>query len=64
MTVILHSRYDNINNPEVKRLLGKEGNLHNYLGLDSDWAYNIIYQVGNYAQSFDPKLDKFSGITH
>jgi len=40
-------------NPEIKRLLGTEGDLHKGLGLEPNWAYNIIKQVGNYAESYD-----------
>lgn len=41
------------NNPEINRLLGNIGKLHRYFGLDEKWAFNIIDQVGNYAQSFE-----------
>ena len=41
------------NNPVVKRLLGVEGNLGESLGLPNAWSYNIIKQVGNYAEIFD-----------
>ena len=44
------------NNPEVNRLLGNTGKMHEYLGLDSKWAYNIVSQVGNYAQSFERNI--------
>ncbi len=40
-------------NPVILRLLGKEGDLGKNLGLDVKWAYNIIRQVGNYAESYD-----------
>jgi general L-amino acid transport system substrate-binding protein len=40
-------------NPEQKRLLGSEGDLGKKLGLSEDWAYNIITQVGNYAEAFE-----------
>ncbi len=40
-------------NPAQKRLLGSEGNLGENLGLDSDWGYQIIKQVGNYEESFE-----------
>ncbi len=43
-------------NPEVKRLLGLEGDLGLKLGLTNDWAYNIIKQVGNYAEIYDRNL--------
>jgi general L-amino acid transport system substrate-binding protein len=39
--------------PEVRRMLGVEGELHKGLGLDKDWAYRIIKQVGNYGESFE-----------
>lgn len=40
-------------NPEVLRMLGKEANFGEQLGLDQDFAYNIIKGVGNYGESFD-----------
>jgi len=39
--------------PEVKRLLGTQGDLGKTMGLEKKWAYNIIKQVGNYGESFD-----------
>jgi general L-amino acid transport system substrate-binding protein len=38
---------------EVQRLLGVSGNFGSRLGLDDDWAYNIIKQVGNYADLWE-----------
>ena len=43
-------------NPEVNRMLGSSGNLHEMIGLDQDWAYNIIKQVGNYGEVFETYL--------
>ena len=43
-------------NPEIKRLLGLEGDLGLKLGLTNDWAYNVIKQVGNYAEIYDRSL--------
>jgi general L-amino acid transport system substrate-binding protein len=40
-------------NPEVLRLLGKEGVFGESLGLKRDWAYQIIKNVGNYGESFE-----------
>lgn len=40
-------------NPNIKRLLGKEGDFGKGIGLDNDWAHQIIKQVGNYGESFD-----------
>jgi len=43
-------------NPEVRRLLGLEGDLGLKLGLTNDWAYNILAQVGNYSEIYDRSL--------
>ena len=42
--------------PEVKRLLGVEGDLGLKLGLDNNWAYNIIKLVGNYEEVYNRNL--------
>ena len=39
--------------PSIARLIGKEGNFGEELGLDNKWAYNIIRQVGNYGESYE-----------
>ena len=43
-------------NPEVKRLMGVEGEFGAALGLGNDWAANIISQVGNYAEVFNANV--------
>jgi general L-amino acid transport system substrate-binding protein len=40
-------------NPNVQRLLGVTGSAGKNLGLDEQWAYRIVKQVGNYGESFD-----------
>ncbi len=40
-------------NPDIKRLLGVEGEMGKNLGLSKDFAYQIVKQVGNYAESFE-----------
>lgn len=40
-------------NPSIRRLLGAEGEFGKAIGLDADWAYQIIKLVGNYGESFD-----------
>jgi general L-amino acid transport system substrate-binding protein len=49
-------------NPDIKRLLGKEGDFGKGLGLDNDWAYRIIKQVGNYGESFERNVGAGSRI--
>ncbi len=43
-------------NPVLQRFLGVKGGFGKMLGLDDRWAYNIIKQVGNYAESFERNL--------
>ena len=40
-------------NPDVKRLLGKDGDLGKGIGLDNDFAVKIIKAVGNYGEIYD-----------
>jgi general L-amino acid transport system substrate-binding protein len=42
----------NADNPEIRRLLGTEGDLGSALGLSADWAYQILRQVGNYGEVY------------
>jgi general L-amino acid transport system substrate-binding protein len=39
--------------PAVKRLLGIDGDLGPSMGLDKDWAANVISQVGNYGEMWE-----------
>jgi len=39
--------------PEIARLLGKDGNLGEQLGLTKDWVVRIVKAVGNYGETFD-----------
>jgi len=49
-------------NPEVNRLLGTEGNLGEMLGLEADWAKNIIENVGNYGEVFASNIGESTPI--
>ena len=40
-------------NPQIRRLLGAEGEFGQAIGVSNDWAYNIIKNVGNYGEVFD-----------
>ncbi len=44
------------NHPDIRRLLGVDGDYGAALGLSKDWAYDIIKQVGNYAEIYDRNL--------
>ena len=39
--------------PDIKRLVGTEGNFGEQAGLTSDWAVRIVRQVGNYGEVFE-----------
>ena len=59
---VLDLRRDNVqserrsNDPDVQHLLGVTPGNGKALGLDEDWAFNIILQVGNYGESFERNL--------
>ena len=40
-------------NPDIRRLLGAEGDLGKALGVDNKWVVNIIKGVGNYGEMFE-----------
>jgi general L-amino acid transport system substrate-binding protein len=52
----------NSGNPEIRRLLGTEGEYGLGIGLDNDWAYQIVKNVGNYGQSFERNVGKGSRL--
>lgn len=43
-------------NREINRLLGTQGEIGTSLGLESDWAKDVILNVGNYGQIFDDNI--------
>ena len=49
-------------NPEIRRLLGSEGDLGKNLGLDGDWALRAIQAVGNYGETFERNLGSGSPL--
>ncbi|HRE46833.1 MAG TPA: amino acid ABC transporter substrate-binding protein [Aggregatilineales bacterium] len=48
--------------PETLRLFGKDGELYKALGLEANWAYNIIKNVGNYGEIFDSTVGEGSPL--
>jgi len=42
--------------PNVMRLLGASEDTGKLLGLDKDWAYRVVKQVGNYGESFEKHM--------
>jgi general L-amino acid transport system substrate-binding protein len=49
------ARSDSVD-PQLRRLLGLEGDTGRRLGLADDWAYKTIRQVGSYGEIFDRNL--------
>lgn len=49
-------------NPQINWLLGSIGDTGAELGLDDEWAYQIIKQVGNYGEVFERNLGKKSPL--
>jgi general L-amino acid transport system substrate-binding protein len=42
--------------PVVQNLLGEVGDLGTYMGLNADWCYQVVKQVGNYGEIYDRNL--------
>jgi len=50
------------NSPDVRRLVGTEGNFGEQIGLSKDWAARIIKHVGNYGESFERNVGSGSRL--
>jgi general L-amino acid transport system substrate-binding protein len=48
--------------PNIRRLLGTEGNFGEHFGLTKDWAYRIVKHVGNYGEVFERNVGQGSPI--
>lgn len=48
--------------PSVKRVVGTGDDLGKFIGLDKEWSYRIVKQVGNYGESFDRNLGAGSKV--
>ncbi|MEM6382200.1 MAG: amino acid ABC transporter substrate-binding protein [Pseudomonadota bacterium] len=46
----------NSSDPTVQRLLGASGEMGSLLGVDNDWAYNIIAEFGNYGEMYERNI--------
>jgi general L-amino acid transport system substrate-binding protein len=49
-------------NPSQKRLMGSEGDSGSKMGIPAEWGYNIVKQVGNYAESFERNVGEGSPL--
>src|SRR5215510_2002482 len=48
--------------PDIKRLVGTEGDLGEQLGLTKDWVVRIVKQVGNYGEVFERNVGSGSKL--
>ena len=48
--------------PDIRRLLGVDGDFGEGLGLSADWAYRVVKQVGNYGEVFERDLGQASPL--
>lgn len=54
--------FANSQDPHVRRLLGLTPGIGRAFGIDDRWAYNVLKQVGNYAEIFDRNVGKDSPL--
>ncbi len=52
----------NSKNPDVRRLLGAEGEYGKDLRMPKDWAVKLIKQIGNYGEMFERNVGKGSEL--
>jgi len=52
----------NSNNPEIKRLLGTDGDFGSSLGLSKSWAYDVVKAVGNYGEIYERHIGPKTAI--
>jgi general L-amino acid transport system substrate-binding protein len=52
----------NSTNPNVRRLLGVEGDMGQGIGLPADFGYQIVKQVGNYGEIFERNIGMSSPL--
>ncbi len=48
--------------PEARRFLGLEGDFGKMLGVDNDWAYRIIKDIGTYGEVYDVTFGEKGGL--
>ena len=52
----------NSTNPDIKRLLGKDGELGKGIGVSNDFVGNIVKAVGNYGEVFERNVGSGSRL--
>lgn len=54
--------FQNSENPAVARLTGAQGDFGQMLGVHTDWAFQVISQVGNYGEVFERTIGSGSEL--
>ena len=49
--------------PDIRRLVGNEGELGEQLGLEKDWAARAVRAVGNYEEVYERNLGTQSRLS-
>jgi general L-amino acid transport system substrate-binding protein len=48
--------FEDSNNPDIQRFMGKTGDLGKMLNLQPDWAVQVVRQVGNFAEMWERNI--------
>ncbi|MDM0042344.1 MULTISPECIES: amino acid ABC transporter substrate-binding protein [Variovorax] len=56
MTAANIDKFRNNSNPAIQRFMGETGDLGAALGLDAQWAVNVVKGVGNYAEIYERSI--------
>ena len=51
--------YRESNDPDIRLLLAREGQLGQTAGISNDWAYNVIRLVGNYEDIWQSNFSRW-----
>ena len=62
VTVIPVIAFGSYDNPEINRILGTEGELGSYIGLDAEWAMRALMVGGNYGEIFEANIGEATPI--
>ncbi len=50
------AQFEDNNNPDVQRFIGRTGDLGKMLGLNPDWAVQVVRQVGNFGEVWERNI--------
>ena len=62
VTLFTAGQMQDSEDPEIRRMLGLEGEFGKGLGIANDWLFQVIRQVGNYGEIFERNLGRRSEL--